>query len=72
VIRKKREINKQNIFEPIMKKAEKISTDDVKESIKKFFDNLENQADKTSKEVFKAKLMEITLDKDGIYYRKNL
>jgi hypothetical protein len=55
-----------------LKNAEKISTDDVKESIKKFFDILENQADKTSKEVFKAKLMEITLDKDGIYYKKNI
>lgn len=47
--------------------AQMMTDEDMRRSIRKFFDDLESRGDKSSKEVVRAKLTEVVQDVDGKY-----
>ena len=50
----------------------KISNEDIKDAVKLFFDDIEANGDKQSKDVFKERLAEIMRDDNGTHLKRSI
>ena len=55
-----------------MFQEKRMNDQDMKLSIKKFFDDIDQKGDKSSKDLLKHKFNEIVIDTDQKYQKKNL